>query len=51
MSNESDAYNGYEAYEFNIQGGNISINIDGRMDVVSSGYHNDCWFGYDRLLI
>ncbi|MBV0931606.1 hypothetical protein KTE19_13105, partial [Lentilactobacillus sp. IMAU92037] len=50
----SDAiYNnqGYYTYEFNIKGGNISINIDSNAALVTSGYQNDCWFGYDTLLI
>ena len=47
----SDPYNGYDTFEFNIKGGNILINISNDSNAVFSGYHNDCWFGYDKLLI
>ncbi|MEN2346462.1 hypothetical protein ABC657_08565 [Lentilactobacillus parabuchneri] len=52
MANERDVGDiGYYPFDFSIEGANISSKIDGPGTVLSSGYQNDCWFGYDTLLI
>ena len=36
---------------FSISGSKISVNVSSTSYFVVSGYLEDCWFGYDRLLI
>nr|DAZ30555.1 MAG TPA: tail-collar fiber protein [Caudoviricetes sp.] len=40
-----------ETSSFSISGSKISVDAEQTSDIVVSGYLEDCWFGYDTLLI
>ncbi|APR08346.1 pyocin knob domain-containing protein [Lentilactobacillus parabuchneri] len=40
-----------ETISFSISGSKISVDAEQTSDIVVSGYLEDCWFGYDTLLI
>lgn len=44
-------YNTLDTSFFSISGSKISFDVLGNSDIMVSGYLEDCWFGYDTLLI